>query len=259
MSSTAPSAPDAERADAAVRGQLVAEDELLRDLRAQRIEAADGRVVRRLRRDDRAAHPPVLDDATEVARPCPRRRDVVAVRPERQRALDQDERVDRPRQVGLGPPGPATVAEATMQPKLWPIRWKRTRGAGRSAGGQQLVRRRSRRTRARGPSSSRTRAGAAARGSRPLTVSPSRAAGSRPRAVPPLLAAMIASGSNGSRSAPGGAALPPRRGRTREQRRVGVAHRRRQASAAPRLVARRVEDRAPAPRGPPACRRCRAA
>jgi ABC-type amino acid transport substrate-binding protein len=47
---------DAERADAAVGGQVVAEDELLPHLRAERVEAADGGVVRRARRDDRSAH-----------------------------------------------------------------------------------------------------------------------------------------------------------------------------------------------------------
>ena len=109
-------------------GQLVAEDELLPDLRAQRIEAADGGVVRRPRRDDRPAHEPVLDDAMEVAG--------VPAAYGMSLAYDQSESAPWTRNsesTGRGrsgsPAGPATVAETTMQPKLWPIRWKRARGA----------------------------------------------------------------------------------------------------------------------------------
>ncbi len=91
---------DSERADAAVRRQLVAEHELALDLRTERIEAPDGGVVRRARRHDRAAHQAVLEDAVEIPRGSFRERDVVGVRPERERALHEEERVDRPRQVG---------------------------------------------------------------------------------------------------------------------------------------------------------------
>ena len=129
MSSSASPCPGCRTSRCRRSRQVVAEDELLLDLRAQGIEAADGGVVRRPRRHDRPADEPVLDDAMKV--PCGAfcDRDVARERPERQGALDQEERFDRPRQVGLASAGPATAAEATMQPKLCPIKWKLARGA----------------------------------------------------------------------------------------------------------------------------------
>jgi hypothetical protein len=76
---------DAERADPAVGRILLAEHELLLQLRAQGIEAANRGVALRACRDERPAYESLLQDTVEVACGARRIRDVAGVRPERER------------------------------------------------------------------------------------------------------------------------------------------------------------------------------
>ena len=84
------------RSQGAVLGQYAGGVHDLRcHSRGQRIPAAHGLVILRLRCDDRSPHLVISDDRVEVARSARYSRDVGAIRPERQCALDQGHRIHR--------------------------------------------------------------------------------------------------------------------------------------------------------------------
>src|SRR5438094_5453409 len=86
---------NAERPDAAVLGELCrCQHELILDASSFGIKASNSCVERGSRRHDRTTHESILHDAMEISRSAFLIWDVLAVRPQRERALHEKERVN---------------------------------------------------------------------------------------------------------------------------------------------------------------------
>jgi hypothetical protein len=116
-----------EGADTAVLGQLLARRKihLARDARRDWVESPHGCIAFRLRGQYRSGDLLLFDEAVEVAGIAGLWRVRVAVAPERRCTLPSVSDCTGACNLPL-PSGPFKNADMTMQPKLCPIKWKRT-------------------------------------------------------------------------------------------------------------------------------------